>query len=39
LLVFHVYVKEIHGSISKIPSKKISSGSVERRDLIPALKG
>jgi hypothetical protein len=29
----------MHGSRSKIPSKKISSGSVARRDLIPALKG
>jgi hypothetical protein len=39
LLVFHVYINEMHGSRSKIPSKKISSGSVARRDLIPALKG
>jgi hypothetical protein len=41
----HIYaisrprVNEIHGSRSKIPSKKISSGSVAWRDLIPALKG
>jgi hypothetical protein len=30
---------EQHGSRSKIPSKKISSDSVARRDLIPPLKG
>jgi hypothetical protein len=29
----------MHGSRRKIPSKKISSGSVVQRDLIPALKG
>jgi hypothetical protein len=29
----------MHGSRSKIPSKNISSGSVARRDLIPALNG
>jgi hypothetical protein len=29
----------MHGSRSKIPSKKISSGSVARKDLITALKG
>jgi hypothetical protein len=39
LLVFHAYINEMHGSRSKITSKKISSGSVARRDLIPALKG
>jgi hypothetical protein len=39
LLVFHAYVNEIHGSRSRITSKKISSGSVARRDLIPVLKG
>jgi hypothetical protein len=38
LLVFHAHVNEMHGSRSKIPSKKISSGSVARRDLILALK-
>jgi hypothetical protein len=38
MLVFHAYVKEIHGSRSKIPSKKILSGSVAQRDLIPALR-
>jgi hypothetical protein len=32
-------VNEMHGSRRKIPSKKISLGSVARRDLIPALKG
>jgi hypothetical protein len=37
--VFHAYINEMHGSRSKIPSKKISTGSVARRDLIPALKG
>jgi hypothetical protein len=30
---------EMHGSRRKIRSKKISSGSVPERDLIPALKG
>jgi hypothetical protein len=39
LLVFNAYVNEMHGSRSKIPSKKISSGRVARRYLIPALKG
>jgi hypothetical protein len=39
LLVFHAYVNEMHGLRSKIPSKRISSGSVAQRDLIPALKG
>jgi hypothetical protein len=39
LLVFHAYIKEMHGSRSKIPSKKISSGRVTRIELIPALKG
>jgi hypothetical protein len=29
----------MQGSRSKIPNKKISSGSVAQRDLIPALKG
>jgi hypothetical protein len=29
----------MHSSRSKIPSKKISSGSVAQRDLIPVLKG
>jgi hypothetical protein len=29
----------MHGSRSKIPSKNISSSSVARRNLIPALKG
>jgi hypothetical protein len=29
----------MHGSRRKIPSKKISSGSVAQRDLIPVLKG
>jgi hypothetical protein len=38
-MVFHAYINETHGSRSNIPSKKISSGSVARRDLIPALKG
>jgi hypothetical protein len=28
----------MHGSRSKIPSKKFSPSSVARRDLIPALK-
>jgi hypothetical protein len=37
LLVFHAYINEMHGSGSKISSKKISSGSAEWRDLIPAL--
>jgi hypothetical protein len=37
-LVFQAYIREMHGSKSKIPVK-ISSGSVERRELIPALKG
>jgi hypothetical protein len=37
-LVFHAYVNEMHGSRSKIP-RKISPGSVARRDLIQALKG
>jgi hypothetical protein len=36
LLAFHAYIKEMHGSRSKIPVK-ISSGSVAKRDLIPAL--
>jgi hypothetical protein len=35
LLVFHAYINEMHGSRSKIPSKKISSRSVALRDLIP----
>jgi hypothetical protein len=39
LLVFYAYINEMHGSKSKIPSKKISSGSVAQGDLIPALKG
>jgi hypothetical protein len=39
LLGFHVYINDMHGSRSKIPSKKILSGSDKRRDLIPALKG
>jgi hypothetical protein len=39
LLVFHAYVNEMQGSRNKFPSKKISSGSVAWRDLIPALKG
>jgi hypothetical protein len=38
-LVFYAYINEMHGSRSKISSKKISSCSVARRDLIPALKG
>jgi hypothetical protein len=29
----------MHGSRSKIPSKKISSGNVAQRDLILALNG
>jgi hypothetical protein len=29
----------MHGSRSKIPSKKLSSGRIARSDLIPALKG
>jgi hypothetical protein len=33
------YLNEMHDSRSKIPSKKISSGSVAHGDLIPALKG
>jgi hypothetical protein len=33
------FVNEMHGSRSKIPSKKSLSGSVARRDLISALKG
>jgi hypothetical protein len=37
-LVFHAYIKEMHSSRSKIPSKKISSGSIAWKDLIPALK-
>jgi hypothetical protein len=36
---FHAYINEIHGSRSKIPSKKISSGTVSRTNLIPALNG
>jgi hypothetical protein len=36
LFVFHAYIKEMHGSTSKIRSK-FSSGSVARKDLIPAL--
>jgi hypothetical protein len=39
LLVFHTFINEMHGSRSKIPSKKISSSSVVWRDLTPALKG
>jgi hypothetical protein len=39
LLDFRAYIDEMHGSRRKIPSKKMSSGSVARRDLIPALKG
>jgi hypothetical protein len=38
LLVFHAYIKKMHGSRSKIPSKNILSSSVGWRDLIPALK-
>jgi hypothetical protein len=38
-MVFHAYVIEMYNSRSKIPSKKISSGSVAGRDLILALKG
>jgi hypothetical protein len=38
LLVFHAYINETHGSRSKI-TRKISSGSVARKDLILALKG
>jgi hypothetical protein len=37
-LVFHAYINEMHDSRSKIPVK-ISSGSVARRVLIPALNG
>jgi hypothetical protein len=37
LLGFHAYINEMHGSRSKIPSKKFLSGSVTQRDLIPAL--
>jgi hypothetical protein len=36
-LVFYAYIKEMHGSRSKIP-RKISSGSVAWMDLILALK-
>jgi hypothetical protein len=36
---FHAYMNEMHGSRSKIPSKKISLGSVAWRDLTPAVKG
>jgi hypothetical protein len=32
-------INKMHGSRSKIPSKKISSVSIAQRDLIPALKG
>jgi hypothetical protein len=39
LLVFHAYIKKMHGSRSKILNKKISSGSIAQRDLILALKG
>jgi hypothetical protein len=39
VVVFHAYINEMHGSKSKTPSKKVSSGSVARRDLIPTLKG
>jgi hypothetical protein len=39
LLVFQAYIKEMHGSRSKIPIKKISAGSVAQMDLILALKG
>jgi hypothetical protein len=39
LLVFHAHINEIHSSRSKLPSKKFSSDSVARRDLIPALEG
>jgi hypothetical protein len=39
MLVFNAYnINKMHSSRSKIPSKKISSGSVEQTDLIPALK-
>jgi hypothetical protein len=34
--MFRAYINEMNGSRSKVPSK-ISSGSVARRDLIPAL--
>jgi hypothetical protein len=37
-MVFRAYINEMHGSRSKIPSRKISLGNVARRDLIPALK-
>jgi hypothetical protein len=36
---FHTCINEMHGSRSKIPSKKISAGSIMQRDLILALKG
>jgi hypothetical protein len=36
LLFFHAYINEMYSSRSKIPSKKILSGSVARRDLIMA---
>jgi hypothetical protein len=39
LLVFHVYINEMHGSRNKIPGKKISSGNIAWWDLIPALEG
>jgi hypothetical protein len=39
MLGFHAHINEMHGSRSKIPSKKISSGSIVQRDLIPVLKG
>jgi hypothetical protein len=35
---FSCIYNEMRGSRSKIPSKKISSGSAKRRDLIPAIK-
>jgi hypothetical protein len=39
LLGFYATINGMHGSRSKIPNKKISSGSVARKDLIPGLKG
>jgi hypothetical protein len=36
--VFRDYINEMHGSRCRIPGKKISSGSVAQRYLIPTQK-
>jgi hypothetical protein len=38
LLVFNAYINDMHGSRSKIPSKKISSGSAARRNFNSGVK-